>query len=431
VVLILGVVGYTVGLTGGGIEWVGAGALATFVGVFMLGPLMARPLSRVLGAPIALGGGVAGEVARQNAMRNPKRTARTGGALMVGVALVAAITVIAASVRDWTRDSVGELFTGDYVISTTMSTFGGLSPELASEVAALPDVDSATGVRMGAAHDESSGDDVLYVAVDPGPANEMFDLDMATGSLADLTDTGILLSVGQADDRGVGVGDPVTWSFLNGTSRTLTVQGTYNNDEFAGPYVVSQGLHAATGVDQLDISVYVAAAPGSDPERLTDELAATAAAYPNADVQSRSEYIDAQAAQFDQIINLMYALLALAAVIALVNIANSLVLSIHERTREVGLLRAVGSTRGQTSRSVLWEGLIVALLGTLLGLVMGTFFGWSISIVGRGFEVGAFVMPIVPLLVIGLLAVMGALLASIRPGWRAAHLDVLQAIASE
>jgi putative ABC transport system permease protein len=431
VVLILGIVGYTVGLTGGGIEWVGVGALATFVGVFMLGPLIARPLSRVLGAPIAVGGGVAGEVARQNAMRNPKRTARTGGALMVGVALVAAITVIAASVRDWTRDSVGELFTGDYVISTSMSTYGGLSPQLATEVAALPGVDSATGVRMGAAHDQSSGDDVLYVAVDPVPANEMFDLDMETGSLADLTLTGILLSVDQAADRGVGLGDEVTWSFLDGTSHTLTVQGTYHNDDFAGPYVVSQALHAATGVDQLDISVYVAAAPGSDPERLTDELAATAAAYPNADVQSRSEYIDARAAQFDQIINLMYALLALAAVIALVNIANSLVLSIHERTREVGLLRAVGSTRGQTSRSVLWEGLIVALLGTLLGLVMGTFFGWSISIVGRGFELGAFVMPVVPLLVIGLLAIIGALLASIRPGWRAAHLDVLQAIASE
>jgi putative ABC transport system permease protein len=277
----------------------------------------------------------------------------------------------------------------------------------------------------------ASGDDVLYVAVDPAPASEMFDLDMVTGSLIDLTDAGILLSVDQADDRGVGVGDIVTWSFLDGASRTLTVRGTYRNDEFAGPYVVSQALHDATGVDQLDISVYVSAAPDADPERLSDALTATAAAYPNADVQSRSEYIDARAAQFDQIINLMYALLALAAVIALVNIANSLVLSIHERTREVGLLRAVGSTRGQTSRSVLWEGLIVALLGTLLGLVMGTFFGWSISIVGRGFELGAFVMPVVPLLVIGVLAVLGALLASIRPGWRAAHLDVLKAIASE
>jgi putative ABC transport system permease protein len=397
----------------------------------MLGPLIARPLSRVLGAPIAKFAGVAGEVARQNAMRNPKRTSRTGGALMVGVALVAAITVIAASVRDWTRDSVGELFTGDYVISTTMSTYGGLSPDLAGDVAALPEVATATGVRMGAAHDEATGGDLQYVAIDPATANEMFDLDMVTGSISDLTDTGILLGIDEADQRGLEIGDTIAWTFLDGTSRTLTVRGTYRNDDFAGQYLVSHALHAATGVDQLDISVYVVADAGADAAEVSAALERAAADYPNADVQSRDEYISAQAAQFDQLVNLMYALLALAALIALVNIANSLVLSIHERTRELGLLRAVGTTRAQTSRSVLWEGLIVALLGTLLGLLLGTFFGWSISVVGRGFELDAFVVPVVPLLVIGLLAVAGALLASIRPGWRAAHLDVLRAIASE
>jgi len=161
------------------------------------------------------------------------------------------------------------------------------------------------------------------------------------------------------------------------------------------------------------------------------ELESVAKDYPNADVQSRHDYIETQAAQFDTLVNLMYALLALAALIALVNIANSLVLSIHERTHELGLLRAVGTTRSQTSQSVIWEGLIVALLGTSLGLLIGTFFGWSISVVGRGLELGAFALPVVPLLVAGLLALLGAVLASIRPGWRAAHLDVLQAIASE
>lgn len=430
-VCIVGVVGYAVGLAKGEIAWVGLGALATFVGVFMLGPLIARPLSRVLGAPIAAVGGVAGEVARQNAMRNPKRTARTGGALMVGVALVAAITVIAASVRDWTRDSVGELFTGDYVVSTSMSAFSGLSPELAEEIAALPEVAVATGVRMGAAHDEVDGGDFRYVAVDPVTASEMFDLDMVAGSLADLSSTGILLEVGQARERGLEVGDTMTWTFLDGITRELVLQGTYRNDDFAGRYVVSHELHAATGVDQLDLSVYVTARPGVDEQQLATALEAAAADYRNADVQTREEYIDAQAAQLDQIINLMYALLALAAFIAMVNIANSLVLSIHERTRELGLLRAVGTTRSQTSRSVVMEGLIVAVIGTLLGLVIGTFFGWSVSIVGRGFGLAAFVVPIGPLLLTAFLAVLGAVIASIRPGWRAAHLDVLKAIATE
>jgi len=148
-------------------------------------------------------------------------------------------------------------------------------------------------------------------------------------------------------------------------------------------------------------------------------------------VQSKAEYTDAQGAQFDMIVNLMYALLALAAVIALVNIANSLVLSIHERTHELGLLRAVGTTRHQTASSIRWEAVLIAVSGTLVGLLMGAFFGWSVSVVGRGFELGAFAMPVVPLIVIALIAIGGALVAAIRPAWRAAHLDVLQAIASE
>ena len=295
----------------------------------------------------------------------------------------------------------------------------------------MPDVAAVTGVRMGAAHDATTGSDVMYVAVDPGSASEMFDLGMVEGSMSALTDSGILLDSNQAASRGVDIGDTINWSFLDGRMRPLTVEGTYRNHDFAGDYVISQQLHESTGVDQLDISVYIAARPGADAARLEAELQSVAADYPNADVQSRHDYIETQAAQFDTLINLMYALLALAALIALVNIANSLVLSIHERTHELGLLRAVGTTRMQASMSVIWEGLVVSLLGTSLGLVIGTFFGWSISVVGRGLEVGAFALPLVPLLVIGLLALLGAVLASIRPGWRAAHLDVLQAIASE
>jgi len=430
-VSVLGVVAYVVGLTGGGIEWVGIGALATFVGVFMLGPLFARPLSRVIGAPIAMTGGVAGSLARQNAMRNPKRTSRTGGALMVGVALVAAITVLAASVRDWARDAVGSLFTGDYVVSTSMSSYGGLSPDLRNQIAALPEVQVAASVRMGAAHDETTGEDIPYVSVDPATATQMFDLGMISGSLADLSPNGVLLAKGAAESRGAHVGDTISWSFINGTTHDLSVEGVYRNDDMAGQYVVSNALHETTGADQFDFTVYVKAAPGIDMASLDAALERVAAAYPSADVQSKAEYTDAQGAQFDMIVNLMYALLALAGVIALVNIANSLVLSIHERTHELGLLRAVGTTRHQTASSIRWEAVLIAVSGALVGLLMGAFFGWSVSVVGRGFELGAFAMPVVPLIVIALIAIGGAVVAAIRPAWRAAHLDVLQAIATE
>jgi len=339
--------------------------------------------------------------------------------------------VIAASVRDWTRDAVSELFTGDYVVSTSMYGYGGLSPDLTAQVAALPEVDVASGVRVGAAHDVNLDGDLRYLAVDPATASELFDVGMVTGSVAGLTEDGILLDDDEAAARGAEVGDEVTFAFLDGSTRTLTVEGIYRNDDVVGAYVVTHALHAATGVDQFDVSVYVKGAPGTDAERLDAALESVAGAYPNAEVQSRSEYIDARAAQFDQIVNLMYALLALAAIIALVNIANSLVLSIHERTHELGLLRAVGTTRRQTSSTVIWEAVLVALLGTLLGLVIGTFFGWSISVVGRGFELDAFVLPVISLVAIGVIAVLGAVLAAIRPSWRAAHLDVLRAIASE
>ena len=342
----------------------GVGSLATFIGVFMLGPLIARPISAVLGAPIAAGAGVSGAIARQNAMRNPKRTSRTGGALMVGVALVAAITVIAASVRDWTRDAVSELFTGDYVVSTSMYGYGGLSPDLAAEVAALPEVDVASGVRVGAAHDVDLDGDLRYLAIDPATASQIFDVDMVTGSVAQLTENGILIDDDEAASRGVGVGD------------TVDVR-------------VPRRIRPARSPSRASIETMMSSAPTSSIRRFTSPPASTSstsactsrrhraripigwqrrsnpspASYPNADVQSRSEYIDARAAQFDQIVNLMYALLALAAIIALVNIANSLVLSIHERTHELGLLRAVGMTRRQTSSSVIWEAVLVALLG--------------------------------------------------------------------
>jgi putative ABC transport system permease protein len=144
---VLGVGGFVAGLAGSGIEWVGIGALATFVGVFTLGPVIARPVTRAIGAPLPAVAGITGSLARENAMRNPKRTARTGGALMVGVALVAGITVIAASVKDWTRDIFERSFTGDFVVSTNTFGFGGLSTNLAEQLNQLPEIEAATGNR--------------------------------------------------------------------------------------------------------------------------------------------------------------------------------------------------------------------------------------------------------------------------------------------
>jgi putative ABC transport system permease protein len=428
----LGVAGFVVGLTAGQVLWVGVGALLTFLGVFILGPLVARPFAGLFGAPLPALSGVTGELARENATRNPKRTARTGGALMVGVALVVGISVIAASVKDWVRDVFDEGFTGDYVVSTDTFGFGGLSPQLAADLNDLPEVAVATGVRVGAARvtqvDTSHEE---YIAIDPATAGQVFDIGMIQGSVEELDDSGVLLDDDEADARQLAVGDSLEFELLNGDVRRLTVAGIYTEQDLAGPFVITQSLHEASGSDQFDFSVYLRVADDVSDADARAAIGGTASAYPNADVESREEYLDEQAAQIDPIVNLMYALLGLAVIIALFSIANSMALSIHERTRELGLLRAVGMTRRQTRSLVRWESMLVALLGTASGVLLGIFFGWSISVTIRDAGVGEFAMPLRTILIVALLAVSGALLAGSRPAHRAARMNVLHAIAAE
>lgn len=443
VVTVLGIVAFVIGLTGSGLAWVGVGALATFIGVFILGPLVARPVAMVLGAPLP---GITGDLARENAMRNPKRTARTGGALMVGVALVVGITIIAASVKDWIRDIFDETFVGDYVVSTDTFGFGGLSPQLALDIDGLPEVDTAAGIRVGAASildvgttaddtaDDTAGDPTggtAYTAIDPAKAGRVFDVGMIEGSLEALDDNGVLVDDDEAEARGIGLGDRLRFRFLNGTVKDLTVAGIFTEQDLAGNFVVTHGLHEQSGADQFDFSVYILTTPGVDDAEARAAIGAVSDAYPNAELQSRSEYADAQAARLDPLVNLMYALLALAVLIALFSIANSMALSIHERTRELGLLRAVGMTRRQTRSSVRWESVIVALLGTAFGVLLGIFFGWSISVTIREAGLATFTLPVLPIVVIAAIAVVGAVLAASRPARRASRLDVLQSIAAE
>lgn len=429
---VLGVIAFVVGLSGANLAWVGLGALATFVGVFVLGPLLTRPVAGTLGRPLPRLSGITGELARENALRSPKRTARTGGALMVGVALVVGINVIAASTKDWIRDVFDQQFTGDFVVSTDSIGYGGLSPVLADELNELSEVEAATGIRVGNARvgvGETS--DEQYTAVDPVTVGQVFDIGIIEGAIADLDARGVFVDDDVAETRGLGVGDTLQFQFLSGQSIGLTVEGIYTEQDLAGRFVVSHALHESTGADQFDFSVYVTTADGVDAEAARRAIATVADDYANAELLSRGEYLDDQSAQIDPLVNLMYALLALAIGIALFSIANSMALSIHERTRELGLLRAVGMTRRQMRTTVRWESVLVALLGTGSGLVLGVFFGWAISVTVRGDGLTAFALPVVPIIVVGVLAVVGALLAAIRPARRAARLDVLKAIANE
>lgn len=424
----LGVAGTLVGLTGQ-ITMLALGIPLLFIGVFVLGPLIARPVSRLIGAPLPAARGMTGTLARENASRNPKRTARTAAALMVGVALVTGISVLASSIKASVREIFDEQFTGDFVVSTQAFGFGGLPPTLANELNELPEVADATGVGIGFANVD--GDDRQLTLLDPSTAGAVFDLDFQTGAVEDLTDEGILVSQDRAERDGLAIGDTVPVTLLGGQQFDLAVQGIYAKDDLTGPYSVSKGLYAQSGADQFDFSVFVLTAQGVSEADAEAAITEAAAAYPTGDVQSRSDYIAGQGNQINQFVNLIYGLLGLAVVIAVFGIANTLSLSVYERTRELGLLRAVGMYRAQVRSSVRWESVITALLGAVQGIVIGILLGFAVVYALRDEGLDRFELPFGALVVIIVLAIACGVVAAIRPARRAARLDVLRAVASE
>jgi putative ABC transport system permease protein len=427
-IIILGAVLTGIGLTGQFVA-LGFGIALIFIGVFVLGPLIARPFARFIGAPLPRIKGVSGRLAQENAMRNPKRTSRTAAALMIGVALVAGISVLAASVQSSIRHILGQQFTGDFVVSTNTQGFGGLPLTVSQQLNQLPQVQAAAGVEIGIAKVGDSSETLSVV--DPSVAGQLFDFQFVEGSFADLTDTGVLISRAHADSAHLGVGDTVTMTLLNGKNVDLKVAGIYKNAQLAGTYTVTQGMYANSGADQFYFSVFVKKKDGVSDADAQAAIESVAKNYPNATVKSRAQFIDDQAAQIDQIVNLFYGLLFLAVLIAAFGIANTLSLSVYERTRELGLVRAVGATRRQVRATVRWESVITALLGAVQGIIIGVLLGYAVilALSDQGFS--SFTLPVGRLIIILVLAFIIGVLAAVRPARRAAKLDVLRAVTVE
>jgi putative ABC transport system permease protein len=430
-----GVAALLTGLFGGvnnGIGLVGAGAVAIFIGVFLLGPVIARPAARLLGWPVARLRGSPGRMARENAARNPRRTTATAAALMIGVALVGFITIFAASTKRSITAAIDRSFRADVVISPKGGGFaGGFSPDLAATVRRIPEVAAATGLRFNvlAVDDETK----FVVAGIPAEMDRIFVMDVRAGDFRDLGPDEMAVSAKVADAEGWRVGDEVPVRFPATGSRRVRVGAItgLGLQEGLADYTISLVAYDRNYTERLDSQVYARFRPGVDAQAATRAVTRVARAYPNAEVQDQTEFKEAQQAQVDQLVNLIYALLGLAVVIAGIGIANTLALSIVERTREIGLLRAVGMTRGQVKSSVRWEAVIIALFGSAAGLVIGLFFGWSVVRALRGQGITEFAPPGGQLLVIVLLATALAVAFAAFPARRAARLDVLRAIATE
>ncbi|MFE4800884.1 ABC transporter permease [Streptomyces sp. NPDC056708] len=410
-----------------------AGAVSALAAFVVLGPVASSYAVRFLGAPLDRLHGVTGRLARRNALRSPRRTASTATALMIGVAVVSLFTVFGASLKATMNRTVDRSFAGDVAISAPAFGAGGsgLSPRLAPAVDRLPEVATAVGLGKGVAEVDGAGR--ALTVTDPAALGRVFDLGRVDGSLKGLGANGIAVSDTEAGKRGLHTGSTARLAFTDGTQQNFTVRAVYGRSELAGDYVITRLAWAPHRAQDSDSLIAVSFKPGVTTADGKAAVAKTAAAYGNPDVQTRSEYAQSSAGGIDMMLTLVYALLALAVLIALLGIANTLTLALHERTRELGLLRAVGQTRSQLRSMVRWESVLVAAFGTAGGLLLGGVLSWVLvkASVGTGDTALAFALPPLRLLVVALVGITAGALAGWRPARRAARLDVLRAIAAE
>lgn len=411
---------------------VGAGALLVFLGVSVLGRTLSLPLSRVIGAPLPRLRGVTGSLAQENAMRNPKKTAASASALMIGVGLVGFITILASSMTASVNAAIDRSFAGDMVIDSGGGLIGGVDPALATQLNKLPQVSAATGVSVGSA--KVLGHVEQISGVDPATAGKIFDVGALQGSIAGLNKTGIAVYKDVAKKEHLKLGDTVPAAFTDTGPQKLRVALIYGDNRAAPAprYFVGTPAYNANFATRYDAQVFVKKAPTATTAAALGAVKKLAARYaPGSTVMDRAAYRAEKVKSINQLLMLVYALLALAIFIALLGIGNTLALSIFERTRELGVMRAVGMTRRQLRSTIRWESVVIALQGTVLGLLIGVFFGWALILAMKDQGITEFSVPYVSLAVVVVVAALAGVVAAIPPSRRAAKLNILRAIVTE
>jgi len=413
---------------------VGGGALATFIGVYLLSPVVTRPVATVLGWPIRRVYKVPGRLATDNARRSPRRTAATAAALTIGLALVSLAAVVSDSMKATFLTAIDESVRADLLLHTaSFEPSAGFSTELGRDLQGLaverPELVESVMVgrwALGAASADGAQRDLS--AVDLRVMADHLDIKVVDGTPFGAGSDGVLLHVDPARDMGIGVGDPLTLDFPGSRSVDLTVAAVFSDSTMLGNWVVDVSIFDRYLPTAPDAWLSVDFTDGADPAAARSEIESLSAAYPQVIVENRAELRESSQAQLDQLLSIIQVFLGLSLLIAVLGITNTLALSVYERTRELGLLRAVGMTRRQLRRMVRWEAVIIALFGGLLGVAMGVLFGLAaIAAIPETF-VDIVSIPYASLF--GYLLVSGAfgMVAAILPARRAARLDVLDAI---
>ncbi len=411
------------------LAWMGVGALLVFLGVALLSSRFVPAMANVLGWPATRIAGEVGVLARENSRRNPQRTASTASALMIGLALVTLVAMLAAGVIANFKGAVTDIFTSDYAV-TAQNNFSPLSPGAGRAAARAPGVVAAASVRSGQARAFGSNEQVT--AVEPA-IERVITLKWKAGSqaaLGELGADGAFTDDGYAKKHHLRLGSPVKLSFATGRSTVVRIRGIFEPPAGGspfGPVTLSAATLDSFTPEPENLFTFVKTAGGESPARQA-ALRRALRAFPNAKVQTRQRFVENQISGLKSVLNILYVLLALSVVVSLFGIVNTLVLSVFERTREIGMLRAVGMTRGQIRRMIRHESVITAFIGSAIGIALGIVLG---ALLAARIDFVAFTLPVGSLVTFLLAAWFVGLLAAILPARRAARLRPLEALAYE
>ncbi|HLI52499.1 MAG TPA: ABC transporter permease, partial [Thermomicrobiaceae bacterium] len=416
-----------VGLSKPSLALVGAGAAGIFIGIAMLAPAIARPLSSVIGRPFAWLLGVSGKLGRENSMRSPRRTAQTASALMIGLALVSAISVFGASFASSSTSTVNNALKADLIVLTgNGSQSGNFSPEVPRLVSNLPGVTASTTVYAGQFEFRQSL--ATLKAISTKNLSQTVNLQMTAGSANSLDAGDLLIDSSTARNDHLKVGDTVPVKFAYTGPTTMRIGGVYQANALIGSYFVGESFYRTHYQNPLPGAVLLKTNGRSSVEQAAKRVLAP---YPTVEVETRGAFEKAQLTQVNQLLGLVYALLGLAVIIALIGIVNTLMLSVFERTHEIGLLHAVGMTRRQIRAMIRSESVILSLFGAIIGVIIGTGLGIALVTSLRNQGITQTSVPIRNIVIFLILAGVLGLLAASWPARRAANLDVLAAIAAE
>jgi putative ABC transport system permease protein len=406
------------------------GAIVLVIGIAAFSPRLVVPLARAIGWPLERFTSVIGRLARGNASRTPGRTAVTAAALMIGLALVLFVTVFANGIRVSTDRIIDRAFAGEFLMQNR-DNFSPIPMASVTTARQVPGVKAVSEFKLGQA--KFKGSTEFITGFQPKTITSVYNFNWKQGSdsvLNTLGNNSILMNEKQFKDHDLKVGDRITLQSPIAGNQTLTIKGVYDDPAVLGVFAVPMSTYNKMFSSQRVGFALIKGDPGVNQAQLEKRLDSALQQFPEAKIQSQEQAKEDQAQQINQLLAMFYALLFMSIVVALFGIVNTLTLSLYERTRELGMLRAVGMTKRQLKRLVRYESVITAGIGGILGVVLGIFFAWIVTraVSEEGI---VFAIPFGQVVIFFILALIAGVVAAILPARRAAKLDVLEAIAYE